>query len=184
MFKPTAIATAPLLALVLALGSQAALAAPDWAKVPSKKITLFYPGTAAFEWVSKAADHSGAKGLKKGETCAGCHDEEIADIGQKVVSGEKLEPYEDVVIDVDENYTGAVIEELEAQLDPARFCRIHRSVIVNLSWVGETLDRCPNFYVDISARIAELGRQPYSARRFFLKYPDRILVPSLRNHSE
>jgi len=27
-------------------------------------------------------------------------------------SGEKLEPYEDVVIDVDENYTGAVIEEL------------------------------------------------------------------------
>lgn len=88
MFKPTAIATA----LLLALGSQAALAAPDWAKVPSKKITLFYPGTAAFEWVSKAADHSGAKGLKKGEACAGCHDEEIADIGQKVVSGEKLEP--------------------------------------------------------------------------------------------
>jgi GTP-binding protein len=27
-------------------------------------------------------------------------------------SGEKLEPYEDVVIDVDENYTGPVIEEL------------------------------------------------------------------------
>jgi predicted TIM-barrel fold metal-dependent hydrolase len=45
----------------------------------------------------------------------------------------------------------------------------------NLTWVGETLDLCPNFYVDISARIAELGRQPYSARRFFLKYPDRIL---------
>ena len=26
-------------------------------------------------------------------------------------AGEKLEPYEDVVIDVDESYTGAVIEE-------------------------------------------------------------------------
>ncbi len=45
----------------------------------------------------------------------------------------------------------------------------------NLGWVGQVLDRCPNFYVDISARIAELGRQPYTARRFFLKYADRIL---------
>jgi len=45
----------------------------------------------------------------------------------------------------------------------------------NLDWVGRLLDRCPNFYVDISARIAELGRQPYTARRFFLKYADRIL---------
>ncbi|MBN1992850.1 MAG: amidohydrolase family protein [Anaerolineae bacterium] len=45
----------------------------------------------------------------------------------------------------------------------------------NLAWVGQLLDQCPNFYVDISARISELGRQPYSARRFFLKYADRIL---------
>jgi len=45
----------------------------------------------------------------------------------------------------------------------------------NLNWVSHLLDCCPNFYVDISARLAELGRQPYSARRFFLDYPDRIL---------
>ena len=45
----------------------------------------------------------------------------------------------------------------------------------NLAWVGQLLDRAPNFNVDISARISELGRQPYSARRFFLKYADRIL---------
>lgn len=45
----------------------------------------------------------------------------------------------------------------------------------NLSWVGSVLDECPNFHVDISARIAEIGRQPYTARRFFLKYADRIL---------
>ena len=36
----------------------------------------------------------------------------------------------------------------------------------NLAWVGALLDRCPNFNVDIAARISELGRQPYSARRF------------------
>ena len=45
----------------------------------------------------------------------------------------------------------------------------------DLGWVGALLDRCPNFHVDISARLAELGRQPYTARRFFLRYADRIL---------
>jgi predicted TIM-barrel fold metal-dependent hydrolase len=48
----------------------------------------------------------------------------------------------------------------------------------NLAWVGSLLDRCPNFNVDISARIGELGRQPYSSRSFFLRYPDRILFGS------
>jgi len=45
----------------------------------------------------------------------------------------------------------------------------------NLDWVGRLLSRCPNFYVDISARIGELGRQPYSTRQFCLRYADRIL---------
>lgn len=45
----------------------------------------------------------------------------------------------------------------------------------NLGWVAALLDACPNLYVDISARLGELGRQPYSARRFFLGYPNRIL---------
>jgi predicted TIM-barrel fold metal-dependent hydrolase len=45
----------------------------------------------------------------------------------------------------------------------------------NLGWVGKLLDRCPNFYVDIAARISELGGQPYSSKRFFQKYQDRIL---------
>ncbi len=45
----------------------------------------------------------------------------------------------------------------------------------NLAWVSALLEECPNFHVDISARISELGRQPYSARRFFLRHADRIL---------
>ncbi|MBN1994651.1 MAG: amidohydrolase family protein [Anaerolineae bacterium] len=45
----------------------------------------------------------------------------------------------------------------------------------NLDWVGQLLDKCPNFYVDISARIDELGRQPYTARRFFIQHANRIL---------
>ena len=45
----------------------------------------------------------------------------------------------------------------------------------DLAWVSALLERCPNFYVDIGARVAELGRQPYTARRFFLHFADRIL---------
>jgi len=48
----------------------------------------------------------------------------------------------------------------------------------NLAWVSDLLERCPNFYVDISARVGELGRQPYNARRFFIKYAERILFGS------
>ncbi len=48
----------------------------------------------------------------------------------------------------------------------------------NPGWVGALLDRCKNFHVDISARIGELGRQPYTARRFFVNYADRILFGS------
>jgi predicted TIM-barrel fold metal-dependent hydrolase len=45
----------------------------------------------------------------------------------------------------------------------------------NLGWVADMIDRYPNFYIDISARISELGRQPYTARRFFIENADRIL---------
>jgi predicted TIM-barrel fold metal-dependent hydrolase len=45
----------------------------------------------------------------------------------------------------------------------------------NLGWVGEMLDECPNYSIDISARLGELGRQPYTARKFFIQYQDRIL---------
>ena len=45
----------------------------------------------------------------------------------------------------------------------------------DLTTVGQWLDSYPNFYVDIDARISELGRQPYTARKFFIKYQDRIL---------
>jgi predicted TIM-barrel fold metal-dependent hydrolase len=48
----------------------------------------------------------------------------------------------------------------------------------NLGWVGQMLDDCPNYSIDISARLGELGRQPYTAREFFLRYQDRILFGS------
>lgn len=45
----------------------------------------------------------------------------------------------------------------------------------NPAWVGGMLDRYPNFYVDISARIAELGRQPRMSREVIVRHQDRVL---------
>jgi predicted TIM-barrel fold metal-dependent hydrolase len=45
----------------------------------------------------------------------------------------------------------------------------------DLTYVADLLDRYPNVWLDISARVAELGRQPYTARKFFLRFADRIL---------
>jgi len=45
----------------------------------------------------------------------------------------------------------------------------------NLASVAELLDAHANVFVDFSARIDELGRQPYTARDFFISYQDRIL---------
>ena len=45
----------------------------------------------------------------------------------------------------------------------------------NLAYVSECMDKFPNMYVDLAARVGELGRQPRNARAFFAKHQDRIL---------
>ncbi len=80
------------LGAVMALGSQAALAAPDWSKVPTKTIPVIHPAVSPLEWV-QSRDHSGASGLKKGENCAGCHyDGGKLDIDLKRLAGKEMEP--------------------------------------------------------------------------------------------
>lgn len=45
----------------------------------------------------------------------------------------------------------------------------------NLGHLATLLDEMPNMYVEIGAVIAELGRQPRNANKFFEKYQDRVL---------
>jgi predicted TIM-barrel fold metal-dependent hydrolase len=74
-------------------------------------------------------------------------------------------------------------DELMAQLDAllgshpgTTFIGAHVGCAAeDLAWVAGRLHAHANFHVDIAARIGELGRQPYSARDFFLRYADRIL---------
>jgi Ethylbenzene dehydrogenase len=91
--KNTRVPSFTFAAAVLAFGGPAALAAPpDWGKVPATKITVFYPGASPMEWITKGSEHGGARALRKGETCASCHNDETADMGKKMASGQKLEP--------------------------------------------------------------------------------------------
>ena len=77
----------------MALGAQSAFAAPDWSKVPKANIHVFHPGAAPIEWVSGKGDHSGASGLKKGETCAGCHVEDgKLSLDLKRLASKEMEP--------------------------------------------------------------------------------------------
>jgi uncharacterized protein len=46
----------------------------------------------------------------------------------------------------------------------------------DLARLGKLFDANPNVYVDIAAVLAELGRQPYSAHDFLVKYQDRVLM--------
>jgi len=46
----------------------------------------------------------------------------------------------------------------------------------DLERLGKLFDAYPNVNVDIAAVLAELGRQPYSAHDFLIKYQDRVLM--------
>jgi predicted TIM-barrel fold metal-dependent hydrolase len=45
----------------------------------------------------------------------------------------------------------------------------------DLAKLSQLLDRLPNVYPEVAAILYDLGRQPKTARAFFLKYQDRIL---------
>lgn len=96
------------------------------------------------------------------------------------------ERWEELDAHPDWRYWGKNLPALETLLDQFRdvvvrhpqttFIGAHVGCYAeNLAWVGEMLDTCPNYYVDISARLAEIGRQPYTAHDFFTHYADHIL---------
>lgn len=45
----------------------------------------------------------------------------------------------------------------------------------DLEQVADWLERYPNLVVETSSRIAELGRQPYTARQFLIRFQDRVM---------
>jgi len=69
----------------------AAYAAPDWSKVPPRKMTLFYPGQSGLEWIMNKADHSAVPDIvDKKRSCAKCHEGDAGEIGDKIVAGKPV----------------------------------------------------------------------------------------------
>ena len=80
-------------AVGLLVSGQSAFAAPDWNKVPKSTINLFHPGATPIEWLQGKGEHSGASGLKKGESCAGCHVEDgKLSLDLKRLASKEMEP--------------------------------------------------------------------------------------------
>jgi len=80
-----------LLPAALALASLTPVsAAPNWANVPAKTVTLFYPGRTSFEWLTTPAKHIGAVKVRDGRACAACHTGQERSLGD--AAGKKNEP--------------------------------------------------------------------------------------------
>lgn len=74
-----------------ALVAGGAFAAPDWSKVPQRKVTVFYPGQASLEWVMNKSDHSAVPDIvNKKRTCAKCHAGDANEIGDSIVAGKPV----------------------------------------------------------------------------------------------
>ena len=64
----------------------------DWSAIPEKQITLFYPGQSSYEWLLSKEHKRANKKTAEGDSCVSCHEGEDAEIGDKIVAGERLEP--------------------------------------------------------------------------------------------
>ncbi len=95
------------------------------------------------------------------------------------------ERYEELAAHPDWSFYGSHFskDELLAQRDSI-FKRHPKTTFVgahlaekseDLAYVSRLLDENSNLFVDIGARTAELGRQPYTSREFLIKHADRVL---------
>lgn len=85
---------------VLCLGL-AALATPvlaaepasiNWSGIPSKSVKLFYPGQSSYEWLLSAEHKKGNKAVPNGRACATCHEDDEANMGNRLAKGASIEP--------------------------------------------------------------------------------------------
>jgi len=112
---------------------------------------------------------------------------------------EKNERYEEIQENPDWSYYNAGTPSFEALMiaqENMLKANPHTTFVIphvgsnaeNLANISRMMDLYPNMYVDTSARIHELGRQPYTAREFLIKYADRViygtdLLPNAQNTS-
>ena len=89
-FKMVRLAVSYSVAAMSLLSVTPALAV-DWAKVPGKDITLFYPGQLSWEMLLTQAEHSGADKFREGKNCRQCHEGEEAASGKLLMADKNSE---------------------------------------------------------------------------------------------
>src|SRR6266853_2161024 len=94
--------------------------------------------------------------------------EELKEFPQRARPPSKYPPFETLM--TERNH-------LFAKHPKVNFIAAHLAFHGNdLQRLGKLFDTLPNMYVAIAAVLAELGRQPYSAHDFLVKYQDRVLM--------
>jgi hypothetical protein len=90
----TSVTTCAAVALLAGFALPALSAPPtDWSKIPTNEVKLFFPGQSSYQWLRSSEHKRAQKQTIKGESCISCHEGEEAEIGQLLVSGERLEPH-------------------------------------------------------------------------------------------
>ena len=64
----------------------------QWSDIPTKAVTLFYPGESTLEWLLSSAHKKGNLRVASGRACLDCHEGEEQEMGDKLVKGSDLEP--------------------------------------------------------------------------------------------
>lgn len=77
---------------VAALCVSTASHAIDWAAVPARNITLFYPAQMSWEVLLVQAQHTGANRFKRDRTCRHCHEGDEAASGRLLMGEKAMEP--------------------------------------------------------------------------------------------
>lgn len=85
---PVAAAPAPAPVAAAPAAASTPGSAIDWSGVAARTVTLFYPGQSSMEWIL-GRDHGGKRAFKSGDRCFDCHEEELVDIGNKIIKGER-----------------------------------------------------------------------------------------------
>jgi hypothetical protein len=63
----------------------------NWKSVPTKTVTLFYPGQSTYQWL-RSGEHPGAQVVIGEGACVTCHKDQEGKLGDKLVKANKLEP--------------------------------------------------------------------------------------------
>jgi predicted TIM-barrel fold metal-dependent hydrolase len=94
--------------------------------------------------------------------------EELREFPQRARPSSKYPPFETLI---------AERNRMFAKHLRTNFIAAHLAFHGNdLERLGKLFDANPNVYVDIAAVLAELGRQPFTAHDFLVKYQERVLM--------